>query len=328
MSDSGGAIPRRGFSKQDLAAAYHFLVNTEAEELHIEKYESDFAFFLLAEEPPQKHFFEVKSGESGNYTWGKFKRKVAPEFAEIAEEEYDEETFLGFHLVAVDQNFGRKLNNFFDDVERLQKNQMSWSVFETKHGRDELQKLENAVEQSEIARNKMINGLIGNKHSEKELELGIEKFLKKCSRFRHTNAKKIILDKIGRTDSGTIKRRELEQLVGFDLEPQYESETDIQGVENFQQLRQEIKNVEERHDEPKIETETLAKEKKVVSQFAGMMPKNDEDEMVVEAIQSDMDENFEELLDLKIQMKNIKQNISQGASNLLELDISEDKDEE
>jgi len=326
MSASGGAAPRSGFIYQDFVAAYYFLTFEEVDEIFIERYHSDFAYFKLSADPPQKHFYEIKSSDSGPLYWSSFKSNIAPEFATIAIEQSEEKVRLFFHLVS-NYKPNDQLSDFFDQIEQLRKGSLAWPGFKTRVQRSHLNPLRQAIEReldceiNDEVFGEVLTGLVYKFHSRDYLDEKIEDYLKKCSRGRYTDARDTILNNIHQTSDGAIRKSELEDQIGFDLE--HTDDSTSGSTYSPKELRAQVEEIQDQHRDPDVNVTAPLEEKESVTEYIEYLRESgDLNQSVMEGLEANLDEEFATLEDAKRTERSARQNIATDISSLLESDDS------
>ncbi|GGN96740.1 hypothetical protein [Haloarcula pellucida] len=314
--EAGGASPRRGFRYQDLAAAFYFLTDypeflpKKPEKLHIERFDSDFAFVLEDDCGKSQHYFEVKFVETGELKWGgKFKSSVFPEFYRINSKHAEKggEDIALFHLVT-NGAAATRVNNFIENSEYL-RNGTPWATFKKKYSRNELSKLLSGIQSNKEIKNdgevipasdvddlyRTVWGLHLHTPTKAELELKIEKYLRRCSPARFKEPMNLILDEIADTGSGVLERRELEEKAQISLDPR-DSGTSPSNTKNQEELHSEVEEIGSSRSESTPNTPQIRQERENVRELGERLKNHPEtDRITIEAATETVDELYGKL---------------------------------
>lgn len=324
---SGGAAPRMGFNYQDYVASYCFIYNENIDELHVERYSADIAHFSLSADPPRRVFYEIKASDTGPLTWSKFKSDIAPEFAAITTND-DDTTLLLFYIVS-NTKPNENLNSFLTDAEKLGQGIMQWHGFKTRQER-RLDTLQDAIERKtdtetdEATVATVVNGLRHRFHSQAELESKIENRLQNLSPGRHKSAKQTILNEIHETSSGAIRRAEIENKIGFDLDDPVGSST-TGATTSPEKIQDSLADMQNRYksESKSIDVTEPAKDKKLIGDWAQYESKNEaKSPALIEGIQTNIDEELSRVEEARRNLRSASQNIVMDLSNVIEADDS------
>lgn len=325
--ESGGGAPRRGFNFQDYAAAYFFVSDeptfraAQPLELHIEQDGSDFSYFIRNSDNEIAHYFEVKEKQEGELKWSKFKNSILPEFASIMEDSPRFSDTTIFHTV-VNTAFARKIGNLHDDAEKLRQGQLSWPGLSTRRERryDTIRSATD-LEDDEEGFYRLIWGLFGHAISESELDSRLESYLRSCAPRKHRMAKQVILNEIHETDTGIIRRDELEEEIGFTLKPLDDSTSG--DTTEPQHLRGEVENISQSYPSKEDRTSELVADKSSTQEYVEWLSEEaGADESVVETHGTHLEEAFEERIEIERRKSELDHSIGQITNTLLDLDDS------
>jgi len=332
--ESGGAAPRRGFTYQDYAAAYFFVSDEPTFrsehplELHIEQDDSDFVYFIRNSDGEIAHYFEVKEKQKGELKWNKFKNDILTEFTSIIKDSPRHFDTGVFHTV-VNTAFARKIANLHDDAKSLRHGQNSWPALSTRRER-RYDTIRNAVglEDQESIFYDLIWGLFGHAISKSELDSRLENYLRDCSPRKHRKAKQIILNQIHEMDTGIIRRDELEKKIGFDLVPHNDSTSSTSA--DLSELQDNVESISDRYSTQSEQISDVASDKATAQGYAERLSENADsvDDSVVETHATQLEEIFEERIELEKRKSELDHSISRITSSLIDLDDSTSSDEE
>ena len=331
-TESGGGPPRRGFAYQDYAAAYFFVSDEPTFradnplELHIEQDDADFSYFIRNSDREVAHYFEVKEKQQGELKWSELKNSILPEFVSILNNSPRHSDTSCFHTV-VNTAFARKVASLHDDANDL-RNGESWPALSTRRER-RYDKIRNATElqDDEESFYSLLWGLFGHTISQSELESRLEGYLRDCAPRKHRMAKRVILNEIHETDTGIIRRDELEDKIGVRLKP-LEDSTSGDSTEP-QHLREEVTKISETYPLKEEETGTIASDKSSSQEYVEWLSEDaDVDESVVETHATHLEEVFEERIELERRKSELDHSIGQITNTLLGLDDSTSSQED
>lgn len=325
--ESGGAPPRRGFNFQDYAAAYFFISDepmfrtSQPLELHIEQDDSDFSYFIRNSDNEVAHYFEVKEKQEGELKWSEFKSGILPEFVSIMENSPRYSDSNCFHTV-VNTAFARNIGKLHDDGKKLRDGQQGWPALATRRERryDTIRSATN-LEDDEECFYKLIWGLFGHAISKSELDSRLENYLRDCAPRKHRMAKQVILNEIHETDTGVIRRDELEDKIGISLKP---LEVSTRGDETeLQHLRNEVEKISQSYPTIDDRTEKLATDKSSMQEYVELLSeKGDVDETIVETHGTHLEEVFDERIRVERRKSELGKSMGKITKTLIDLDDS------
>lgn len=331
--ESGGAAPRRGFTYQDYAAAYFFLSDEpsfrskDPLELHIEQDDSDFSYFIRNSDGEIAHYFEVKEKREGELKWNKFKNDVLAEFASIIRDSPRHYDTGVFHTV-INTAFARKIARLHNDAKSLRSGQESWPALSTRRER-RYDTIRNAVELDDESKfYNLIWGLFGHTIAKSELDSRIENYLRDCSPRKHRKAKQIILNRIHEMDTGVIRRDKIERDIGFDLAPHNDSTSgssaDIGDIQN------EVESISNQYSSQSDQVSKVASDQSITQKYVERLSEEDDtvDETVVETHAAQLDEVFEERIELEKRKSELDHSIGRITDTLVDLEDSTSSEEE
>lgn len=333
--ESGGAAPRRGFSYQDVAAAYFFVtdrpdfISQRPLELHIEQFDSDFTFFIRHDEFDEEHYFEVKYRESGDISLADY-YSLLSDFSDIQREYADSDNASYYHLVT-NASFGYKLNALFDDAKDLRRNIHAWSRIKDKtlYQQRSVNQLEENTELEDASLATLVRGLYGHRKSKEHMVEALFEFVRQCNspgRFREPAH--LILHEINEKDSGVVRRKELESVSDSSLEKQSDS-TESSATRSTDELIGDLRGMAEEFSNPSVETARLQKGRETtISLTERMLNRDDLSDRVVESQASGLEEDISSLIDIKEEEERLKYGVSQKAErflNLIESDSADNK---
>lgn len=330
--ESGGAAPRRGFTYQDYAAAYFFLSDEpvfkseQPLELHIEQDDSDFLFFIRQSEGEVAHYFEVKEKQEGELKWNKFKKDILPEFTSIIKNSPRHFDTPIFHTV-VNTAFARKIAKLHDDSQSL-RNGEPWPALSARRER-RYDTIRNSVDVEEKSTfYQLIWGLFGHTIAKSEIESRLENYLRNCSPRKHRRAKEIILNRIHEMDTGIIRRDELEDAIGFDLEPHNDSTNST--TADLSELKNDVDSISDRYSTQSDNISEVATDKSTTQEYVEQL--SDEvdgtDETVVETHGTQLEEAFEERIEIEKRKSELDHSIGRITDSLVDLDDSTSSEED
>lgn len=324
--ESGGAPPRRGFKYQDYAAAYFFISDEpsfrtdQPLELHIEQDDSDFSYFIRNSEGEVAHYFEAKEKKSGELKWNEFKNSVLPEYVSIMENSPRHSDTTCFHTV-VNTTFARKVADIHDDAMALRKGQKSWPALAIQRERRyDTIKDSTDLKEDEEGFYKLLWGLFGHAISESELDSRLVGYLRDCAPRKHRMAKEVILNEIHETDSGIIRRDSLEEKIGISLSPLDDSS---KGDTDPQNLQVEAERISQKYPSTEGEMEDVVSDLSSTQEYVEWLSEEEDiDETVVETHATQLEEAFEERIELEKRKGELGHSIGQLVDILLDLDDS------
>ncbi|MFD1515136.1 hypothetical protein [Halomarina rubra] len=318
--EAGGAAPRRGFRFQDLAAAFFFITDYpdifphSPETLHVERYDSDFAFRMESDGGSVDHFFEVKHIKAGELKWGdKFKSEVFPEFYRISEKHAStgkkDQSF--YHLVT-NGAVSSRISGFAEDTASLRYG-THWEVIKEKRGRKDITNLLSGVNSNSVVENdeevddaddidalyRPLWGLEVHTPSEEELKAKLENYLRKCSPTRFRGPMAVILDVISDESSGAIRKADLEEKIGFRLDGGSSTATSAETM-STSELQANAKDISQSYSSNAPDTPRLKRERDIIRELGNRASKSPgSDPYAVESAQELADEQLSKLMDLE-----------------------------
>lgn len=326
MDEAGGATSRRGQDYQNYAAAYFFLSNESATELQIERFDSDFAFFYYKDEFHYKHFFEIKSREKSHFTWSNFKNEVVDEFGRIIKDHVDSEVAPRFHLVT-NTKLNRSLHDFYTDIKRLQEGNMSWSTFESQHGRTKVEAIKQKADIDDHEVQILLANSCCHEYSKKELITEIEEFLRKRNPVNYRKPARVIKQMIEEVDSGVITKRDFEKEIEFSLTKF--SDTTSAEYSDPEEQREAVSQVKNRHSSADVDITSPVLDKQKSLEYAeAIQGRESTNNTVVESLGTRIEERFSELEEIRVQERGIRQEIGSDLEDLLDMDDSTSSEEE
>lgn len=334
--EAGGAAPRRGFNYQDIAASYFFItekpdfIDKCPLELHIEKFDSDFAYFIRYDDHDEEHFFEAKYRESGKFSIGDF-YNILSDFSTIANEFADPDNVTFYHLVT-NLSFGTKLNGLFKDAKKLRNSINAWSQIKEKrvYQQRNVNQLEDNTDLSDPELAVLFSRIYGHHLSKERMIQGIEDYVRKCnSPGNFSKPTQLILRTISQKDSGVIRREKLEKVSNASLRKRQESTKSPTG-KSTAEIVDKLKGMANELSTPSVDTQSLHERKQETVEFTGrMLSKEDVPEEVAESQGTSLEEDLGRLIDLKEQEEQLKFGISQKTERFIDLaDVTSTDNEE
>lgn len=323
--DAGGAAPREGFEYQDVAAAYFFLTDeprfrSEAPlELWVEKYDSDFAYYIHYDDHDKEHFFEIKYRGSGDYKLSDFYSTLS-EFSKISNEHADPNNTSSYHLVT-NASFGTKLDTLLSDAKNLRNRTTTWqNVIDKKlYQRRNENQLKSNTDLDEGELFNLIQGLYGHKKSKERMINSIETYVRNCnSPGKFVTPTKLILQKIGEKSSGVIRRDELAEAADISLTKRSKSSksSDSRSTEG---LAETIGTMADEYSSPDTDPNDIREQKNAVAEFTGRIIDNDDEgNSPLESQSVGLQNDLENLIELKEEEERVKYGISRKADRLID----------
>jgi len=297
---SGGEPVREGMSYQDLAATTFFVTDELGLEekplnLHIERNHADFSFAIHTDDYSKGHYFESKYRGAGKIQWASdFRDSIFEEFADIHESRADHNDINFYHLVT-NVDLDRSVKSLIEDAEKIRGRDWTWSTFETRHERTNLSPLEDRLDYEDYQEFvDLAAGLTAHTPTEDELEEKLEKYIKKCSPGSYTTPMETILEKVSNVSGGVIRLRELEDAVGFKLEPT-SSSTSVSSSD----LLGKVEQTANRRGGGEFSSLDIRREKQEVEELGGRVAKEAEfpEGAAVESHVTSLGDHYEELVD-------------------------------
>jgi hypothetical protein len=323
-STGGGSAGRRGFVFQDVATAYFSLTDYPdflqkyPTEFYIEK-PSDFLMKIEFDEFNDVHYFEVKSVDEGNYTWGSFKSDVLPKLTELAKEEADSNNKNSYHLVS-----NNKLERFFKNTQKLRDGRIQWphlkNLYE-KRNVDQIKKHSSLEEEEELA--SVVARLFGHSVSMELLIKKLEEYIKRCnSPGQHQKDTRLLLQKIHEKDDGVLRRVDLENELGVSLRTREDS-TDAESTDDLTDMLENAEDLQSEMQPENVDVNEVRSWRSFGSEFMNVLSdRNDVDTDMIDSMQTSYDERMGELEDVKEREEELRM----GAGRELDraIDIADD----
>jgi len=324
-STGGGSPGRRGFVFQDVATAYFSLTDYPdflqkyPTKFYIEK-PSDFSMIIAFDDFDDVHYFEVKSVDEGNYTWGDFKSDVLPKLTELAKGEADSNNRNSYHLVS-NVSFNGKLERFFKNVQKLRDGRIQWphlnNMYE-KRNVGQIEKHSNIEDEKELAA--VVSRLFGHSMSIELLIKKLEEYIKRCnSPGQHKRDTRLLLQKIHEKDDGVLRRVDLEDELEISLRTRDDS-TDAKSAESLTEMLEDAKGLQS-DMQPDHDDITEARSWRAFGNgFMDELSSTDEVETdVVDSMQTSYDERMGELEDIKEREEELRMGASRELERAIEI---------
>lgn len=326
-NEAGGAGPRRGFNYQDIAAAYFFVtdkpefIDKRPLELHIEEFDSDFAYYIRLDEHNVEHFFEVKYRESGEMKLSEF-YGILSDFSKIANKHADSDNTTAYHLVT-NASFGVKLNSLFKDTKKLRRNIRDWPQIRDKtiyqrRGTNQLEDNTQLEDDSSLAI--LVRGIYGHHKTEGQLKQSLEDFVRECNspgNFRKPT--QLILRTIGEKDSGVIRRETLEEVSDASLTKRSDS-TGSSDHKSMDELADELQSMANDFSTPSVDTQGLHQKRQTSIEFTErMLDRDDIPTEIAESQGAGIEQDLGRLIDIKEEEEQLKYGLSKKAERFTDL---------
>lgn len=330
---SGGEPVREGMSYQDLAAATFFVTDElgleeEPLKLHIERNDADFSFVIHTDDYSKGHYFESKYRGAGKIQWASdFRDDIFEEFADIHESRADHNDINFYHLVT-NVDLDRSAKSLIEDAGKIRGRDWTWETFETRHERKNLNPLEDRAEYDDYQEfANLIAGLTAHTPTEGELEAKLEKYIKKCSPGSYTTPMETILEKVSSVSGGVIRLRDLEDAVGFKLEPT-SSSTSVSSSD----LLGKVKQTADRRGSGEFSSLDIRREKQEVEELGDRAAEGAEfpEDAAIESQVTSISEHYEELVDAKQRVDKLEGTIHDETDDIVEIaeeTLMEDNDD-
>lgn len=325
-TESGGAAPRRGFDFQDYAAAYFFISDEPTFridrplELHIEEDDTDFSYIIRNTDNEVAHHFEAKEKQNGELKWSKFKNSILPEFASVMAEYPRYSDVSCFHTVT-NTAFASKIADLHNDGKSLRSGSETWPILSTRNSRIyNIVGNATGLSDDENALYKLLWGLHGHAISKSEIDTRLTNYLRDCTPRKHRMAKRVILNEIHETDSGILNIDDFEAKIGATLKPV--EDTTRGDTTDPVRLRENIEEISQSYTS-ESNLNRLASDKSSISEYIEhMYEESGVDESVVETHGAQLQEVFDERIELERRKSELNTSISQVTGEILDLDDS------